>query len=454
MTPHGDDHGHGAHDHHGGHGAHEHPSHGHRHHAHERPRDHGHAHHGHGAPDRSELPRGAGAGRTLFFDAPSGLAGDMIIASLVDMGVPRAVVEEGVSRLGLSGYALEHSSRTRSGIVAAHFDVHVEAGQPQRDYARVCEVLERSTLPERPRALASAIFARLAQSEARVHRMPVESVHFHEVGAVDALVDVVGAACAFAYLEPDEIVVSPLPMGRGFVRAAHGVLPLPAPAVVEVLQGFETYDAGIDGELVTPTGAAIVATLASRSARWPTMRPVAAGWGAGTRELADRPNLLRAVLGDRDLDVAGGGTHVVLEANVDDATGELVAVVLESMLAAGALDAWAVPATMKKGRPALVLSVLCRAVDESRLATELLRQSTSLGVRRHAVSRVERPRRVVEVETPFGAVRVKVSGGPFGPPVIKPELDDCRARAAESGVPLREVLQAALVAARVATPPP
>jgi uncharacterized protein (TIGR00299 family) protein len=273
-------------------------------------------------------------------------------------------------------------------------------------------------------------------------------VHFHEVGAVDAIVDVVGSAAALEFLGA-EVWVSPLPMGRGFVKAAHGVLPLPAPATVECLAGFATYDGGIDFEFVTPTGAAIVGAQATGSVRWPAMAPERTGWGAGTAELRDRPNVLRVVLGA----VAGEhkhaeGTHVVLEANVDDATGELAGAWIEALLAAGALDAWATPITMKKGRPALTVSALASAEQADAVAHAMLRETTSLGVRRHAVSRLERPRRVENVETPYGLIPVKVASGPFGPPQVKPEFDACLAAARTHGVPVREVVRAATVAAQ------
>jgi uncharacterized protein (TIGR00299 family) protein len=238
-------------------------------------------------------------------------------------------------------------------------------------------------------------------------------------------------------------------MGRGFVKARHGILPLPAPAAVECLRGVPTYGVDIDAELVTPTGAAIVATIATRFERWPTFAPERIGFGAGHRELSDRPNLLRAVLGKGSaVEHAGQASHVVLEANVDDMTGEVAAYAIEALLLAGALDAWAAPITMKKGRPALTIAALAAAPQADAVATALLRETTSIGVRRIPVTRTERPRRVVSVATAFGQVRVKISEGPFGPAQIKPELDDCAAAARAHGVPLREVVSAALAAVK------
>jgi len=369
----------------------------------------------------------------------------MSIAALVDLGVPVEALEAAWSALSLGGYHVHFSHRSRSGVVATYFDVHVDAGQPQRNFGTIRELLGKAKLDDAVRARAIKTFDRLAEAESTVHRMPKDDVHFHEVGAVDAIIDIVGAATAIEWLGAD-VVCSPLPMGRGFVKAAHGVLPLPPPAVVECLKDFPTYDAGIDRELVTPTGAAIVAANAVRAERWPSMAPEHVGWGSGTMDLADRPNLLRAVLGAPTI-ATKQGTHVVIEANLDDATGEMVAGAIEVLLAEGALDAWAAPITMKKGRPGVVLGVLCDASAASALAAVVLRETTTIGVRYAEFSRIERPRRMVEVETPYGKLPVKIAEGPYGPPQIKPEWDACAAAAKAHGVPVRVVIQAALSAA-------
>jgi uncharacterized protein (TIGR00299 family) protein len=309
-------------------------------------------------------------------------------------------------------------------------------------------MLADSTLAEKPKSIARKIFRKLGDAEANVHAMPLDEVHFHEVGGVDAIVDIVGASAAFDWLGAT-VVASPLPMGRGFVGARHGTLPLPAPAVVDCLAGVPTYGVDLDAELVTPTGAAIVASMATRFERWPSFSPERAGWGGGQRELADRPNLLRVVLGKSDAKAAlGSATNVVIEANVDDMNGELAAHALAAILAAGALDAWATPIVMKKGRPGLTLSALATTADGNAVASSLLRETSSIGVRAYEVGRIERPRHVVEVATPFGPIPVKVSGGPYGPPVVKPEFDACARAAAQAGVTVREVIAAALEASR------
>jgi hypothetical protein len=439
------------HDHHHGHSHHGHDhahdaSHGDSHHGghgHDHNNDH---HHDHDDVERPEpLAEGAGVGKVLFFDAFSGVAGDMTIAALLDLGVPLLVVERAVAALPIEGFHLHRGHAHRSGIVATRFDVHVEASQPERTYGAIDGMLVDAKLDPRTKELARRIFRKLGEAEAAVHKMPLNDVHFHEVGAVDAIVDVVGSAAALAYIGA-EIVASPLPMGRGFVRARHGILPLPPPAAVECLRGVPTYGVDLDVELVTPTGAAIVAACATRFERWPAFAPERIGFGAGTRELPDRPNLLRLVLGasaSSSITSPSTGTHVVIEANVDDMSGELAAHAIEALLVAGALDAWAQPITMKKGRPALTISALATNEQADAVASAMLRETTSIGVRKTPVTRTERPRRSATVMTAYGAIRVKISEGPFGPPQIKPEFDDCAKAAREHGVSVREVVEAA-----------
>jgi hypothetical protein len=369
----------------------------------------------------------------------------MIIAALLDLGVPYGVVQSALAALPLAGFRIERATRVKHGIVAASFDVHVDSGQPLRGYADIRAMIDDSNLSVGVKDRAQRTLLRLGLAESKVHRVPIANVHFHEVGAIDAIVDVVGSAAALEHIGA-ELVVSPLPMGRGFVRAAHGMLPLPAPATIECLAGLATIDGGLDFEFVTPTGAAIVGAHAARSVSWPAMTPIRGGWGAGRAELPDRPNVLRAVLGlANQLDRGARFTHSVLEANIDDATGELAGTWIETLLAAGALDAWVTPITMKKGRPAMTVSALAPIEKANALADAMLCETTTLGVRRHDVVRTERPRRVEVVETPYGNIPVKVSEGPYGPPQLKPEFEACLLASREHGVPVREVLRVALV---------
>jgi len=426
----------------------------HHHHGDEHVHEHAHTHtHAHGRvtlldgdPEahRAPLARGAGVGKLLFVDPWCGIAGDMTVAALVDLGVPFAVIERALGALGVAGKARVRRADS-GGLGATHFDVEVAAEQPHRPYAEIRRLLASSALEAGTRLLAERCFERLARAEAAVHRVPLDSVTFHEVGSIDSLFDVVGAAAGFDFLGA-RVVSGPVPLGHGHVHTAHGVLPVPAPATLECLRGVPTLDAGVDFENVTPTGAAVLATVAESFERWPAQVPERIGWGAGTRLVAGRPNALRLVLGEPAPEAATASELVVLEANVDDMTGELSAHAIARLIQAGALDAWATPITMKKGRPGLVLSVLARALAADELSALLLTETTSLGVRRLAASRLERPRRLVEVETRFGLIPLKVSEGPYGPPQVKPEFDACERAAAAAGVPLRVVLAEALSA--------
>jgi pyridinium-3,5-bisthiocarboxylic acid mononucleotide nickel chelatase len=439
-------------------------------HSHSHAEGHGHSHshshaegHGHSHEDarqgdatrfgNARLERGAGVGKILYFDCFSGVAGDMTVAALIDLGVPLEVVRESVAALGVGGVSVSVVPAQTGVIGGIRFVVEQEGAHPERSYRDILELLDAAPLQDGAKARAKSIFRRLAEAEAFVHRTPVEAVSFHEVGAVDAIADIVGAAAALDHLGA-EIVCSPLPMGHGSIECRHGILPLPAPATVACLRGAPTYEANVEAELVTPTGAAIVASQATRFERWPRLAPLAIGWGAGTRRLPDRLNALRVVLGDASAGQSVGeaspaATHYVLEANVDDMTGELTGHVIARLLAAGALDAWATPLTMKKGRPGLLLSVLASPPQVTVLESLLLSETSSLGVRRYGVARTERPREVVEVETPFGKLPVKIARGPFGPPHAKPEFDACAAAARTHGVPVRVVLSAALAAANL-----
>jgi len=369
----------------------------------------------------------------------------MLLAALFDLGVPVEVVTSQLQGLGLSGWRLEVQPVLVGALAATHVEVVLDEPQPLRDWAEIRVLLESAPLSAGIRERALAIFGRIAKAEAQVHGVSVDSVHFHEVGAVDSIVDIVGVAAALDYLGAD-LSCRPLPMGRGWVRCQHGLLPLPAPATLLCLQGVPTEDAGIEAELVTPTGAGIVASLCHGFSHWPSMTPDAVGLGAGTRRLPDRPNVLRIVLGE-PLQPAREGAVVMLAANLDDLTGELAAHVQARLMEAGALDAWVTQVLMKKGRPGLVLEVLCERAREDALASLLLTESTTLGVRRWEVERTVRPRRLLEVPTEWGPVAVKVSGGPYGPAQIKPEFESCRRLAEEHGVPLRLILERVTLAA-------
>jgi hypothetical protein len=371
--------------------------------------------------------------------------------------LPLDAVRDAIRTLALDGVEVTAERVKRSGIDATKFHVRVHGGHPDppharhshdhvhRPYADIKRLLEQSALPARVKEHALAIFQRLAEAEGRVHGVLPESVEFHEVGALDAIVDVVGTALGVVHLGIDAVHAGTLPLGQGHTHSAHGPLPVPPPAVVELLRGRPVRLEDGTVELVTPTGAAIVAALA-RMEPVPELRVDAIGYGAGDRTLADRPNLLRIVVGEPVV-AAGADEIVIIEANVDDMNPQLFEHVIDRLLAAGACDAFLVPVIMKKTRPATVLSVLAAPADRDRLAGIVFAETSTIGVRYGTWRRIVLAREERTVETPWGAVRVKVARAPDGTPNVAPEFEDCRRLATERGVPLKLIYQAALAAA-------
>jgi len=402
----------------------------------------------------------------LFLEPVGGIAGDMFLAAALDVGVPRAALEGALSTLGVR-FRLEVTRAEDRGIAGAHVEVVPEGEQPaSRGLGEILALLRASGLAPRAREVAISLFERIGRAEARVHGVPLERVHFHEVGAVDSIVDLCGAAVALDLLGWPRVFSDPPELGRGIARTAHGPVPIPAPAVLELLAGKPVRPGGPSGEAVTPTGAAILAELCEVGPL-PAFVPGRVGYGLGTRTWPDRPNLLRMTLGQlaevrssAPAERAGGlgGPSLsrppqqddlwVLEANLDDCTGQLVARAIEAALEQGALDAWAAPLTMKKGRPGILLGALCDGAHRPAVTAVLLAETTTLGVRRHRVEREALGRRLDTVETPYGSVRVKVALEGEREVGAQPEYDDCLARAREKGVPVREVMAAALVAHR------
>ena len=387
----------------------------------------------------------------LLLEPIGGVAGDMFLAAALDLGVDRGALTAQLATLGLPGWRLEVTRVQVGGIAAAHVEVRVE-GRPagERRLADLLAVVEQSGLSERARAAAGAVFERLARAEARVHGVAVEEVHFHEVGAVDSIVDVCGAAVALELLGWPRAVAAPPELGSGFVKTAHGLLPVPPPAVLELLLGLPVRPGGPPGEAVTPTGAALLAGL-FEVGPLPPHRPTRVGYGAGTARWPDRPNVLRLTIGEVDPAAAAPGEAlVVVECNLDDASGQLAARAIEAALEAGALDAWAAPLTMKKGRPGLLLGALCEPARRDAVARVFLTETTSLGVRFTPVERQALERELVPVETRYGTVCVKVARLDGRVVNAQPEYDDCLARATERGVPVKEVLAEAASAWRAA----
>ncbi|HYD41759.1 MAG TPA: nickel pincer cofactor biosynthesis protein LarC [Anaeromyxobacter sp.] len=382
----------------------------------------------------------------LLLEPVGGIAGDMFLAASLDLGVDRARLEAALASLPVGGFRLEVTHKSDSAIHGTHVDVVPEGEHPHaRGLPEILGIIDRSGLAPRAKAAARALFERIGRAEAKVHGIPVEEVHFHEVGAVDSIVDLCGAAVALDLLGWPRVVAAPPELGRGVVKTAHGPMPVPPPAVLELLAGKPVRPGGPPGEAVTPTGAAILAELCEVGPL-PAFVPGRVGYGLGTRTWPDRPNLLRMTLG-RLADTRptpGADALWVLEANLDDCTGELVARAIEAALEAGALDAWAAPLTMKKGRPGVLLGALCEEVRRAAVTAALFTETTTLGVRRHPVEREVLGRRIDSVETEYGPVRVKVALLGEREVGIHPEYDDCAARARERGVAVRAVMAAAV----------
>ena len=386
--------------------------------------------------------------RIAVLDPFSGISGDMTVGALLHLGLPLARIREAIETLGLRDVEVATEPIARSGIAATKFHVRIRAprhGHAHRPYADIRTLLGASLLPAPVKDTALRIFRRLAEAEGRVHGVEPDAVEFHEVGALDAIVDVVGTALGFSHLGVDAVFTGTLPLGQGRVDAMHGPLPVPAPAVVELLRGRPVRVEDGTAELVTPTGAAIVAALAEQRPA-PEMRIDAVGYGAGDRVLPDRPNLLRILLGEPHVP-AGHDEVVVLEATIDDLAPHIFEHVLERLLAAGARDAFLVPVVMKKSRPATMVRVLAAPPDRDRLAAILFAETSTIGLRYTTWSRMVLPREERSVETPYGAVRVKVAYAPDGTVNVAPEIDDCRRVAGERGVALKLVHQAAVAAA-------
>jgi uncharacterized protein (TIGR00299 family) protein len=383
--------------------------------------------------------------RLAWFHCFSGIAGDMALGALLDAGADVDEVRSMVERLPVHGWRLEAEPVLRCGIGATKAHVHTEETTVVRTAAHITALVEEARLPDRVRLRSLAVFHALAQAEGRLHRRPPEQVHFHEVGGLDAIVDVVGTCSALEVLDIDIVYGSVVVTGTGMVRAAHGLLPNPAPAVVELLAGVGAPTRGLDlgVELTTPTGAALLAALGSGFGPMPPMTIDTSGFGAGTRDLDGQPNVTQVVIGAPSEAVLGGQPVVVLEVNVDDATGETLAHTISALLEAGAHDAWVTPIVMKKGRPAHTVSALADVALGAQIAEVLARETGSLGVRGATIDRWPSARQSDTVDVAGFPVRVKVSPGR-----VKVEHDDAARVAGRAGLPLREVISLAEEAGR------
>lgn len=388
--------------------------------------------------------------RLAWFHCFSGIAGDMALGALLDAGADAQEVRALLERLPISGWRLQVEATQRAGVGATRaFVLADEQMQPSRRLSDVHAIVATATMPERVAQRAMAVFQRLAQVEAAIHRTTIEQVHFHEVGALDAIVDVVGTCAALEVLDIDEVRASPVPVGLGTIAAAHGTLPNPTPAAMALLIGAPTYGVDIGVELTTPTGAALLATLVTTWGPLPPMTATAVGYGAGSRDLPGRPNVTQVVVGEAapEVPMSEGQPVVLLEANVDDVTGEVLAYTIAALLAAGAHDAWITPIVMKKGRPAHTVHALCDPALVDQVARTITTETGTLGLRGQRLQRWPQARVDSVVDVEGQSVRVKVGAGR-----VKAEHDDAAAAAARLGLPLRDVLRRAETTSREAAP--
>lgn len=377
----------------------------------------------------------------IYFDCYAGISGDMTVGALLDLGVPLEHLQAELAKLDLppDSYALSASRTERRHVSGLRFDVAVHDHHTHRHYAGIDAMIAASGLSDQVKERARAIFRRLAEAEALVHGVAMEEVHFHEVGAVDSIVDIVATAICLEYLAVKAVYAAALPLGGGFVETAHGRLPVPAPATAELLKGLAVHGQCGEGERVTPTGAAILAALATSSGTRPAMTLSRVGSGAGGKDFSDCPNILRAFLGRQQ---SGEAQQVIVaETNIDDSTPEVLGYVMERLLEAGALDVFFTPVQMKKNRPATLLSFLCRPDQLETLSSLVLTETSAIGLRHYPVSRVTLERRIEQRETCFGPLRFKLVYDQGTLLRTSPEYEECRRVARQRGIPLQEVLR-------------
>jgi pyridinium-3,5-bisthiocarboxylic acid mononucleotide nickel chelatase len=383
--------------------------------------------------------------RIAYLDCASGISGDMMLGALIDAGVDLAEVQRGIDSLGLPSCRLALAEVKKAGFRAMQLTVEHEPEHKHRHLHHIGAMIDGSTLNDRQRERAKRIFGKLAEAEAKVHGTTIQKVHFHEVGAVDSIADIVGSAIAWDLLGVERIVCSPVPTGSGFVEIAHGRCSIPAPATGELLRGVPLASFECEGELTTPTGAAIVAALVDEFGVVPAMTIERIGYGAGQKDFT-HPNLLRLLVGESAKPASGGvggDTIALLETNLDDATGESIGYCIERLWQAGALDVSTTAIAMKKNRPGVLLAVQCRPADADKLAEIVFRETTALGLRRSTIERMTLPRRQVTVSTPYGDVAGIVASLPSGGERFSAEYAACAELAARRGVPLEEVQSAA-----------
>ena len=391
-----------------------------------------------------------GANETMklaYLDCQSGISGDMTLGALVDAGVDLSAIQAGIDSLGLPrACRLVATEVKKKGFRATQITVEHEPEHAHRHLHHITDMIDASRLTDRQKDLAKRIFTRLGEAEAKVHGTTIRKVHFHEVGAVDSIADIVGAAIGWDLLGVERIVSSPVPTGRGFVEIAHGRCSIPAPATGELLKDIPLAESSVEAELTTPTGAAILASLVDSFGPVPAMTVSSIGYGAGQRDLEQQPNVLRLLVGEAAEQQSSSGDERiwVLETNLDDVSGELVGYCMARLLEAGALDVYTTPIHMKKNRPGVIVSVLCNEADIQTLEAILFGETTTLGVRRWPVSRRKLDRKAIVVDTPYGKVQGTVAVVPGQPASFSPEYEVCRRIAEDHKLPLKVIYESAV----------
>ncbi len=380
--------------------------------------------------------------KLCYLDCFSGISGDMLLGALVDAGLSPVVLENELRKLNLKDWSLSTDRVQRGGLTATKLDFKISETHHHRTWKKIRELIHASALAAPVQQRAELIFDRLAEAEAAVHGVAKDEVHFHEVGAMDSILDIVGASVAMEELGIEKIVASPLNLGSGSVKTAHGTLPVPAPATAALLKSAPVYSTGVAAELVTPTGAAVVAALAAEYGPLPRMSVSAIGYGAGSRDLTEQANVLRVFLGEQleESRAADDPTVSIIEANLDDMSPQLGGYFMEQALAAGALDVFYTPVQMKKNRPGVLLTVICPSDRVEALSEMVFQQTTTIGLRIYEARRRVLAREFVSVETPHGSVRMKVARLNGRVLNAAPEYDDCQRLAREKSVPLKQVL--------------
>jgi uncharacterized protein (TIGR00299 family) protein len=380
--------------------------------------------------------------RVVHFDCFSGISGDMVLGAVLDAGVPAEAIRAALDSLGLP-IKLEVERVKRCGFAATKATIEAADQEDYRFLPDIEAILAKAAITPKQREVATTIFRKIAAAEAAAHGMPLERVHFHEVGALDSIADIVGASVGLDLLGAERFTSSPVPTGTGTVKAAHGVMPVPTPGTLELLKGVPLAASKVEFELTTPTGAAILTSVVSDYTTSPAMTVERVGSGAGTKDFLDRPNILRLLVGEAQgrpsLGSQESDSVVVLETNLDDIAPEIVGYCSERLFAAGALDVFVVQGQMKKGRPAFLVSVICEPAKAAELEAVLFREAGTFGIRRHTAERSKLQREAVTVETPWGPVKAKRGWRSDGFEILTPEYEDCARVAREHNVPLRDV---------------